>query len=68
VTSWGPLASKGLFFHEVRHLGAKLVGHSVGHLVSYGFRDKNFGILYLIVSNRIKASKQKDLNTQNDHL
>ena len=28
----------------------------------------NFGILYLIVSNRIKASKQKDLNTQNDHL
>jgi len=32
------------------------------------FMIKTFGILYLIVSSRIKASKQKDPNTQNDHL
>jgi len=43
----------------------------LGWLVTLFFMDfvtKTFGILYLTVGNRIKASKQKDLNTQNDHL
>jgi hypothetical protein len=45
-------------------MGTQLAGQSVGWYFLMDFVAKTYEILYLIVSNRLKASKQKDLNRE----